>query len=322
VANVLPFWAVPDAIQRWKNSLKHCRRILDQFLASIGAKYTSGSIIFVADVLPFWAMPDAIRKWKNILKHCRRILDNFPASIGAKYTSSSNFTISWPIIFVANVLPFWAVPNAIRRWENILKHCRRIWIIFRQAYLQIIFPAAFSWFLDTLFLWPMYCHFGLCPMHSGSGKTFWNTANTFWLIFWQAYLQITFLAAISSFHDPLFLLLMYCHFGRLPKAIRVWGNILKHCQSILDHFPAGISAKYTCCHNFIISWCIFYYGDLPPLCAVLRVIQVPETPVFVDKFLCTFTWFIYSYSQYSITISKSRKSTFKFTFPQHNYGQD
>jgi len=46
------------------------------------------------------------------------------------------------------------------------------WIIFRQAYLQIIFPATISQFLDPLFLWPMYCHFGPCRTQSGSEKTF------------------------------------------------------------------------------------------------------------------------------------------------------
>ena len=80
----------------------------------------------MANVLPFWAMPDAIRRWENILKHCRRILDNFPASLSANYISGSNFTISWPIIFAANVLPFCAVPKAIRRWENVLEYSRRI----------------------------------------------------------------------------------------------------------------------------------------------------------------------------------------------------
>jgi len=96
VADVLPFWAVPDAIRRWENILKDCRCILDNVPASIVAKYTSGSVfmIFVADVLPFWAMPDAIRKWQNVLKDCRRIVDQFLASIGAKYTSGSNFTTS------------------------------------------------------------------------------------------------------------------------------------------------------------------------------------------------------------------------------------
>jgi len=138
----LPFWVVPDAIRKWQNILKHCRCILDNFLASLPSNYISSNnfmiswpIIFMADVLPFWAMPDAIRKWENILKHCRRILDNFPASIGAKYTSGNNFTISWHIIFVANVLPFWAMPDAIRKWEKILKDC---WCILDN------FPASLS----------------------------------------------------------------------------------------------------------------------------------------------------------------------------------
>jgi len=85
-------------------------------------------------------------------------------------------------------------------------------IIFRQAYLQIIFPAAISWFLEELFLWPIYCHFGLCWRQSGGGKTFWNTANASWINFRQALLQITLPAAISQFLDPLFLWPMYCHF--------------------------------------------------------------------------------------------------------------
>jgi len=94
------------------------------------------------------------------------------------------------------------------------------WIIFRQALLQNRLPAAISWFLDPLFLLLMYCHFGHCQRQSECGKTSWNTAYAFWIIFRQAYLQITFPAAISRFLDPLFLLLMYCHFGhcrRQPK---------------------------------------------------------------------------------------------------------
>ena len=189
MADVLPFWAVPDAIRKWQNVLKECRRILDQFPASIGAKYTSGSnftiswpIAFVADVLPFWTVPDTIRKWQNILKHCRRILDQFPASIGAKYTSSSNFTISWPIVFLADVLPFWAVPDAIWRWENILKDCRRI---LDKSLASIVAKYTSG---SHFFLWPMYCHFGPCPTQSGSGKTFWNTADGFWINFRPALL--------------------------------------------------------------------------------------------------------------------------------------
>jgi len=221
VADVLPFWAVPDAIQRWENILKDCRCILDNVPASIVAKYTSSSvfmiswpIVFGADVLAFWAVPDAIRKWQNILKHCRRILDNFPASLSSNYISGNNFTISWPIVFVADVLAFWAMPDAIRKWQNILEHCGRILDNFPTSLSsQIIFPATISQFLDPLFLWPMYCHFGPCRTQSGSGKTFWKTADAFWINFRQALLQNTLPAAISLFLDRLFLWPMYCHFG-------------------------------------------------------------------------------------------------------------
>jgi len=127
------FWSVLKAIQVWENIQKHFWHILDNIPASISGKYTSSSnftiswhIIFAANVLPFWVVPKAIRVWGNIVKHCRRILDNFLASIWAKYISSSNFMISWHIIFVADVLPFWGVPEAIRMWRNILKDCWHI----------------------------------------------------------------------------------------------------------------------------------------------------------------------------------------------------
>jgi len=48
MANVFPFWAMPDAIRKWENVLKDCRRILDQFPASIVAKYTSGNIFMIS----------------------------------------------------------------------------------------------------------------------------------------------------------------------------------------------------------------------------------------------------------------------------------
>jgi len=133
VADVLPFLAMPEAIRRWENILKDCRRILDNFPAGLSSNYISSNnftiywhIIFAANVLLFWGVPKAIQMWGNILKHCRRILDNFPASLASNYISSNNFTIYWHIIFVANVLPFWVVPKAIRMWENIVEHCRRI----------------------------------------------------------------------------------------------------------------------------------------------------------------------------------------------------
>jgi len=87
-------------------------------------------------------------------------------------------------------------------------------MIFWQALLQNPLPAAISQFLDPLFLWPMYCHFGRCRTQSGGGKMFWKTADAFWIIFPQALLQSTLPAAISWFLDPLFLWPMYCHFGR------------------------------------------------------------------------------------------------------------
>ena len=73
------------------NILKHCQRILDNFLASIVAKNTSSSnftiswaFFPVANVLPFLAMPKAIQVRENIMKHCRCILDKFLASIFCK----------------------------------------------------------------------------------------------------------------------------------------------------------------------------------------------------------------------------------------------
>jgi len=87
------------------------------------------------------------------------------------------------------------------------------WLIFRQALLQSTLPAAISRSLETLFLWPMYCHFELCQMQSGSGKTFWNTADAFWMNFRQALLQNTLPAATSRSLETLFLWPMYCHFG-------------------------------------------------------------------------------------------------------------
>jgi len=51
VAEVLPFWVVPDAIWMWKNIVKHCRRILDNFPASLFANYISGNNFTV-----YWAV--------------------------------------------------------------------------------------------------------------------------------------------------------------------------------------------------------------------------------------------------------------------------
>jgi len=42
-ADVLPFWAMPDAIRKWQNILKHCRRILDNFPASLSSNYISSN---------------------------------------------------------------------------------------------------------------------------------------------------------------------------------------------------------------------------------------------------------------------------------------
>jgi len=223
---------------RWENILKDCRHILDKFPASIVAKYTSGRnftiswpIISVADVLPFWAVPDAIRRWENVLEHCRRLWDQFPASIVAKYTSSSNFTISWPIIFVADVLTFWAVPDAIRRWENVLKHCRCILDQFPASIVAKYLPAAISRSLDTLFLWPMYCHFGPCWRQSGAGKTFWKTANAFWLIFRQALLQNTLPAAFHDFLTHYFCGRCIAILGCVGRNPEVW----KHSEWLPTH---------------------------------------------------------------------------------------
>ena len=165
-----------------------------------------------------------------------------------------------------------AILGHARRNPEVGKHSERLLTHFGlfsgKPICKLHFWQQFHDFLTHYFCCRCIAILGACQRQSECGETFWNTANAFWIIFRQAYLQNTL------------------------------------------------------CNNFIISWRIFYYGDLPPLCAVLRVIQVPETPVFVDKFVCTFTWFIYSYSKYGITISKSRKSALKFTFPQHNYGQD
>jgi len=204
--------------------------------------------------------------------------------------------------------------------KTFWKTADAFWMIFQQALLQNTLPAAISWFLEPLFLWPMYCHFGPCRMQSASGKTFWETADASWIILWQAYLQIIFPAAISWFLDPLFLLPMYCHFGECRRQSECGETFWKTADAFWIIFrQAYVQNTLAATHHFLTH---FFYGDLPPLCAVLRVIQVPETPVFVDKFVRTFTWFIYSYSQYGITISKSRKSALKFTFPQHNYRQD
>jgi len=270
VANVLPFWTVPNAIQRWKNSLKHCRRILDQFLASIGAKYTSGSIIFVANVLPFWAMPDAIRRWENILKHCRRILDQFLASIGAKYTSSSNFTIYWPIIFVADVLPFWAVLDAIRRWENILKHCQRILDQFPASIV-----AKYTSSSNFMISWPIIFVANVLP--------FWAVPNAIWR--WENILKHcwrildNFLASLSSNYISGSIFMISWHiifvadvlpFWAVPDTLRKWENILKHCQRILANFLASLLANYISGSNFIISWPIIFAADVLPFWAVAK----------------------------------------------------
>jgi len=60
-----------------------------------------------------------------------------------------------------------------------------VWIIFRQAYLQITFPATISLFIGPLFLLLMYCPFGQSQRQSGCGETFETTSNAFWMIFQQ-----------------------------------------------------------------------------------------------------------------------------------------
>jgi len=52
-------------------------------------------------------------------------------------------------------------------------------------------------------------------------------------------------------------------FWAVPKAIRVWENILKHCQQILDDIPASI--KNT---SSMISWPIIFVADVLPFWAV------------------------------------------------------
>jgi len=157
---------MPETIRKWENILTDCQCILDNFLASIVAKYTSGSnfmiswpIIFVANVLPFWSVPEANQRWKNILEDCRCIWDNFLASLSSNYISGNNFMISWPIIFVVDVLPFWSMTEAIRRWENILKDC---WCILDNfpAHISAKYTCCnlhllrqFHHFLTHFFLW-------------------------------------------------------------------------------------------------------------------------------------------------------------------------
>jgi len=280
MADVLPFWAVPDAIRQWENVLKDCRRILDQFPASLSANYTSGNIftiswhiMFVADILPFWAVPDAIRRWENILIHCRRIPDNFPASVGAKYTSGSNFMISWPIVFVADVLPFWAVPDAIRKWENILKHCRCILDQFPASIVAKYTSGSnftISWPIvyvaDVLPFWAMpdavrrweniliHCRRISDNFPASFGAKYTSGSN--FMISWH----IVFVADVLPF-------------WAMQDAIRKWQNILKDCRRILDQFPASIGSKYTSSSNFTTSWPIVFLADVLPFWAVPDAIR-------------------------------------------------
>jgi len=95
--------------------------------------------------------------------------------------------------------------------KTFWKTANAFWIMFRQALLQNTLLAVFSWFLGTWFLWLMYCHFGPCRTQSGSGKTFWNTANAFnnFTISWP----IIFMADVLPF-------------WAMPDALRKWQNIL------------------------------------------------------------------------------------------------
>ena len=211
VANVLPFWAMPDAIWRWENILKHCRRILDNFPATIS---------WFLDRLFLWPM------------YCH--FGPCPTQSGGGKTfwyTANAFRIIFRQALLQNTLPA-AISRFLDTLFLWLMYCHfgpcrtqsgsgktfwntadAFWINFRQALVQDTLPAAISQFLDPLFLWPLYCHFGPCQTQSGGGKTFWNTADAFWIIFRQAYLQIIFPATISRFLDPLFLWPMYCHFG-------------------------------------------------------------------------------------------------------------
>ena len=136
------------------------------------------------------------------------------------------------------------------------------WIIFQQAYPQITFLAAISRFLDPLFLLPMYCHSVQCQRQSRGGKTFWNTVDTFWIIFHQAYLQITFPATISLFFGQLFFDADLLTFWVVPKTIPAWGNFRNHCWCILDDFPANISVKYISGNNFTVYSAVVFVANV------------------------------------------------------------
>jgi len=167
--------------------------------------------------------------WGNILKHCRCILDNYPA------------TISFSVIIspFLDLLFLWLMYCHFGRWQRQSRWGKTFgttlntfWIIFRQAFLQNTLLASISPFLDTLFLWLIYCHFGRCQRQSECRETFGTTPDAFWIIFQQAFLQNTFLATISPFLDTLFLWLMYCILGSAKGNLSVG----QHSEPLPPHF--------------------------------------------------------------------------------------
>jgi len=93
------------------------------------ANYISGNnytiywaITFAANVLSFWVVPKAIQVWGHILEHCRCILV-ISRQAYLQITFPATISPSIGLLFLAaDVLPFWAVPKAIRVWENFRNH--------------------------------------------------------------------------------------------------------------------------------------------------------------------------------------------------------
>jgi len=165
---VCKFLAVLDARCAGGSSLNHCRglRIIN-FPASMSANYISGNITipwainFVANVPTFWGVLKVIWVWGNILNHCRCTWDNFPARISAKNTAGNNY------------LSISCCEETFQTTADALE------IIFRPGFLQKY--TAGNNYLTISCCKILDCSEGI----SSVGKTFWTTADGFWITFPQ-----------------------------------------------------------------------------------------------------------------------------------------
>jgi len=244
---VCKFLAVPDARCARGSSLNHCRGLrIIKFPASMSANYISGNITipwainFVANVLTFWGVLKVIWVWGNLLNHCRHTRDNFPARISAKNTAGNNYlsiscceetfqttTDALEMIFRPGFLQkYTASPNYLTIScceETLPTTADALKINFRPGFLQKY--TASNNYLTISCCKILDCSKGILSV----GKTFWSTADGFWITFPQ--------------HSSGTKFTISCHlnygansptFWGVPKVIRVWNNIVNDCRPILD----------------------------------------------------------------------------------------